>query len=233
MPKDTAANSAKAGQEKQGCQIAIGIGLVVMVIFALSQCDSKKSSTISAEQPFGAASVTNQIEAMTPASEVKPFAPGEVTRAARHLRMAMANEGFSGAMIYSQSCYDGLSQRFSWSQLDRCGAFDLLAVRLGDRDQVQDLTNELEYFSPEPAAARYLALATKAGEQPESADLRLEALRARVSATPLPQAAAPEPKVEDPTELEGEAVPAATPRNETLDSDWLDQMTGKTRDETG
>ncbi|MGC6400324.1 hypothetical protein ACNI3Q_07070 [Sphingomonas sp. FW199] len=180
------ATPVKAQENKEGCQFALIIGVIVALIITVSQCDTKKPE-ITAEQPFGVASLTNQVEAIEPPATVAPLAPAQVTRGLRHLRLAYAAEGLSGAMIYSQSCYDGLSQEFEWAALDRCGAFDLQAVRTAEIAADQSLTSELEYFEPETAAARYLAVAIKAGETSENADLRLDALQKRVGDSAAPQ----------------------------------------------
>jgi len=83
-------------------------------------------------------------------------------------------------MIYSQNCYDSLTREFTWAKLDRCGAFDLLSVRSLDAE-ADTPTSESSYFASEAAAGRYLAAATKAGEKPENADVRLEDLQKRIS----------------------------------------------------
>lgn len=234
MPQGRAA-PPKAGQDNQGCQFALAVGVVLTLVFAASQCDTKKSVAIDAEKPFGAASLTNQIEAIEPPATVAPLAPAQVTRGLRHLRLAYAAEGLSGAMIYSQSCYDGLSRDFSWAALDRCGAFDLQAVRTAEAASGESLTSELEYFGPETAAARYLAIATKAGETTENADLRLDALQKQVAGAALPRTAATPASLEPEASLDEEdstAEPKPSPTGGTIDSDWFNRMTGKTGNTT-
>lgn len=225
----------KAGEDNHGCWIAVAIGGLLALGSALSQCDSTKSTTIDAEKPFGAASLTNQIEAIEPPAAVEPLAPAQVTRGLRHLRLAYAAEGLSGAMIYSQSCYDGLSRNFTWEALDRCGAFDLQAVRTAEAAPGDGLSTELEYFGPETAAARYLAIANKAGETAENSDLRLEALQKQVTGAALPRAASTPANIEPKVSLDEEDVttePAPSPTDDTIDSNWLNRMTAKTGDAT-
>jgi hypothetical protein len=220
----------KAGQEKQGCQVALAIGAMLMLGFAASQCDSKNSATIDAEKPFGAASLTNQMDAIEPPAGITPLAAAQVNRGLRHLRLAFAAEGLSGAMIYSQSCYDGLSRDFSWAALDRCGAFDLQAARTAETASDDSLTSEFEYFGPETAAARYLAIATKAGETAENADLRLEALQKQVASAAPPRSASMPASLESETSIDEEdinAEPTPSATDGTIDNDWLNQMTGK------
>ncbi|MFS2109976.1 hypothetical protein ACCC88_09835 [Sphingomonas sp. Sphisp140] len=109
----------------------------------------------------------------------------------------MQAEGLSGAMIYSQNCYDALSRAFSWAKLDVCGGFDMLAVKAADNAETEGLSAEVEYFASEAAAGRYLAVATKAGEAAEDADKRLEALQRRTDALAPKAKSAPSPVPED------------------------------------
>jgi hypothetical protein len=108
---------------------------------------------------------------------VRPLDAASVNRGLAHLRLAFGAEGFSGAMIYSQNCYDALSHAFSWARLDQCGAFDMLAARsIAEADAPG---NEESYFEGETAAGRYLAAATGAGEDSGQADQRLAEIQAR------------------------------------------------------
>lgn len=202
---------------------------MLSLIFAVSQCSSKKAETIDAEKPFGAASLTNQVEAIEAPAIVAPLDPKQVAQGLRHLRLAYAAEGLSGAMIYSQSCYDGLTRNFSWAGLDRCGAFDLQAVRAAEAASDNSLTTELEYFGPETAAARYLAIAIKGGETTENADVRFDALQKHVAGSALPLTATTSKSFDPEALVDGEeGAPDEMPRptDDTIDSDWLNRMTG-------
>jgi hypothetical protein len=97
----------------------------------------------------------------------------------------MGAEGFSGAMIYSQNCYDGLAHSFTWAKLDTCGAFDMLAVRSIADAATTSLVNEAGYFQSEAAAGRYISAATAAGAPADGADTRLSALQTRVGQASL------------------------------------------------
>jgi hypothetical protein len=88
-------------------------------------------------------------------------------------------------MVYSQNCYDALGRAFTWRKLDRCGGFDMLAVRAID-DAAAPPAGERDYFQSEAAAGRYLAAATSAGEPAEEADLRLSQLQARTARESAP-----------------------------------------------
>jgi hypothetical protein len=223
----------KSGQDNQGCQVAIAIGSLLMFAYNLSQCDFKQAATIDAEKPFGVASLSNQIEAIEPRAKVEPLAPHQIKRGLRHLRLVFAAEGLPGAMIYSQNCYDYVSQAFTWGALDRCGGFDLQAVTLAQQSSDADLNSELEFFGPETAAARYLAIAVKGGESAESADLRLEALQKQVSdaGAPVANAAVLTGATEGELDRRDDAEtippsPTPQPDPQSMDRNWLDQMTG-------
>jgi len=95
------------------------------------------------------------------------------------MKVAMAAEGPSGAMIYSQNCYEALTHTFSWKRVDTCGAADALTAQRLD-DATDALPSETAYFESEAVAGRYLAAVTGAGEEAEKADVRLEALQALV-----------------------------------------------------
>src|SRR3546814_14982263 len=92
--------------------------------------------------------------------------------------LAVDAEGLSGAMIYSENCYDALSHKFDWSRLDTCGAFDQAAVHAADTTDLTGLSKEASYFQSEVAAGRYLAAAPAAGAEAGAADPRLAALTA-------------------------------------------------------
>lgn len=120
------------------------------------------------------------IAAQSPPPPPAALDAASVSRGVAHMRLASGAEGFSGAMIYSQNCYDALGRQFSWAQLDRCGAFDVIAARSIDAAEPADLTTENDYFQSEAVAGRYLAAATGAGQEAGAADTRLADLQRRV-----------------------------------------------------
>jgi hypothetical protein len=128
--------------------------------------------------------VSNAIAAQPPPPP-QPLSAPAVTRGTTHLRAAVTAEGFSGAMIYSQNCYDALAHQFTWAKLDTCGGFDMLAVRSIAEADTANLANEAGYFQSEAAAGRYLAAATAAGEPAREADMRLSDLQTRVRRSAL------------------------------------------------
>lgn len=127
--------------------------------------DTNMSASIAAQNPPPAPAALDQ---------------SSIRSGVAHLRIAFEAEGFSGAMIYSQNCYDALGRQFSWTQLDRCGAFDVLAARSIETAEPGDLATETDYFQSEAVAGRYLAAATGAGQEPSAADNRLANLQDRV-----------------------------------------------------
>ncbi len=198
--------NAKSNSASNGC---IAVLAVLGLLLAIGMCSSSKNKTA---QSFASPSLSNQIETMAPPASA-PIAPLDVAslhKGRQHLSVVFQAEGLSGAMIYSQNCYDALSRAFSWSKLDVCGGFDMLAVKAADSTNTDGLTAEVEYFGSEAAAGRYLAVATKAGEAAEDADKRLEALQRRTEAlapkarpTPTPS---PEGNSEDDAVIPTENV---------------------------
>jgi hypothetical protein len=158
----------QANSGSTGWWIVLG---VIVLLASLGMCTSRKSETA---RSFASQSLSEQIATMPSptATAIASLDLASLRRAHRHLDAVMEVEGLSGAMIYSQNCYDALSRAFDWAKLDQCGGFDLLAVQAVDRMPVDGLDTEAAYFGSEEAAGRYLAVAVKGGEEPEDADLR-------------------------------------------------------------
>ncbi|MDV3455837.1 hypothetical protein RZN05_02485 [Sphingomonas sp. HF-S4] len=192
-------------QAKTGASGWVAAAIVLGLLFAIGMCSSR--STDKTAQSFASPTLTNQIETM-PVPAPAPIAAlslASVRKGRQHLTMVLGAEGLSGAMIYSQNCYDALSRNFSWVRLDLCGGFDMLAVAAVDTAATEGLTGEVAYFGSEAAAGRYLALATKAGQEAGEADLRLEALQARA------RAVAPKPTPSPSLDLDEELAPEGEP----------------------
>lgn len=173
---------AQPKKASMGGMAALAVVAVLIVIGLFSE-DKKP------EQSFVSPSLSSQISAM-PAPTNTPIEPlniRSVRKARQHLSLVMQAEGISGAMIYSQNCYDALSRSFSWPKLDLCGGFDMLAVQAVEVAETDGLSTEVEYFGPEQAAGRYLAVATKGGQEPGDTDKRLETLQRRTVVQPKPQ----------------------------------------------
>lgn len=156
------------------------IGAVVLVVF-IGQCSGDSSQSILTElMNESNAEMGNAIAAQASAP-VEPLSETGVGRGMSHLRLAVRAEGFSGAMVYSQNCYDALAREFTWAKLDQCGGADMLAVRSIENADTSELGSEAGYFESEAAAGRYLAAATGAGEPAADADTRLNQLQSRAA----------------------------------------------------
>ena len=162
---------AQGGESNKGCIIAaLLIGLIALV----SQCSGgDRASSLVESTP---ASTLSPIESATP-PPLEPLAKASVGTGFRHLKLVLDAGQDGGAQLYSENCYSGVESSFSWTVLDRCGAFDQAAVRLADQGRDQIGAAELSYFEPETAAGRYLGATRAAGLSGDAADERFEALR--------------------------------------------------------
>jgi hypothetical protein len=160
--------------------------------------------------------MSNAISAQAPAP-VEPLNKASVRRGIAQMRLAVGAESFSGAMVYSQNCYDALAREFSWAKLDQCGAADMFAVRSMESAETGELNSEAGYFQSEAAAGRYLAAATGAGEPAAKADLRLSELQVR--AAKMPQLKPPSAQVRA-----SDADTGVEPEGDTVSSDSLSNI---------
>jgi hypothetical protein len=96
---------------------------IVLGIIGLLALISMCSSDDETKQSFASQSLSEQIQAMPSptATTIASLDAPSVRKAKRHLDAVIGAEGLSGAMIYSQNCYDALSRAFSWAKLDQCG----------------------------------------------------------------------------------------------------------------
>ena len=154
------------GEPQNSKGAVLGLILAGIVGFGLLRSCSDATPAASTNLSEAPATLLENVEA--PSAPVPP-APNEalVRRAARHLRLALDAEGFSGAMIYSQNCFASLDRQFSWSKLDQCGAFDSLAQLAIDQDQ--SLGPEQRYFEKNALGGRLTAAAGKSGSTAETA----------------------------------------------------------------
>lgn len=156
----------------------LGIGIIVIILIAAaSQCSTKTQTPAQLAAAQFAQNTSQGIAAQT-ADPVEPMNRANIRQGLADMRAAINAEGISGAMIYSQNCYEGLSRKFTWARLDICGAADMLAVQSVDETD-SGRSSEIGYFESEAAAGRYLAAATSAGQDASEADLRLETLDAQ------------------------------------------------------
>jgi len=215
-PKRSGAQAPATDKLSDGCGVAAILGILIVVILAFARCGSSTGNTSYPTANELNANMSNAIAAQSPPPP-EPLSAASITRGTGHLRLAVTAEGFSGAMIYSQNCYDALGRAFTWAKLDVCGAFDMLAVRSITDADTGGLANESDYFQSEAAAGRYLAAATGAGEPAPEADQRLSQLQTRtarmrtVGRAPLSTA--------EPTEVNTSEVGEADDPDNILDAD--------------
>lgn len=175
---------SRAGQGS-GTGVAWLIAFIGAAVVAgnLSKCSSGSNRTPAqvADSDPAIRTLRSAVAAQSP-PPVQPLSGAGVKVGSSDMGQAVAAEGLSGAMIYSQNCFDDLSRSFSWRHLDTCGAADLMAVRSVPEGDAAGLEKEIAYFQSEVAAARYLGAATGAGEPAESADGRLAKMQERLPA---------------------------------------------------
>lgn len=184
---------SSAKQANDGCIVWAVIGGILLLLYLISRCSPDTADTNGIEAMNAAnAEMGNAIAAQSPPPP-EPLNAASVSRGVAQLRLAAGAEGFSGAMIYSQNCYDALSREFTWARLDQCGAADMLAARSIDSADTVALVSEPTYFQSESAAARYLVAATGAGQPAPEADTRLSQLQGRVARERLAARRPPRP----------------------------------------
>ncbi|WP_148276592.1 hypothetical protein [Sphingobium sp. SYK-6] len=156
----------------------LGLGAIVIILVAVaSQCSTETQTPAQLAAAEFAQNTSQGIAAQT-ADPIEPMNRASLRQGLADMRAAIKAEGISGAMIYSQNCYEGLSRKFTWVRMDVCGAADMLAVQAVDvADSIR--LSEIGYFESEVAAGRYLAAATSAGQDASEADQRLEKLKAQ------------------------------------------------------
>lgn len=183
-----------------GCwAIAIIAGLILSVSF----CSEKKNAASEAVESMSVAAPVDA--AGKPV--IEPLSSKAITAGFDHYAKVAKASVEGGAEIYSTNCYASLAKDFSWSTLDRCGAFDQAAVRMADADVSYFNQSELDYFASEAAAGRYLAVGTTAGLSGDDADVRFAQLQKEAAdrripkfsnKSAVPAAAAPEDAAEVP-----------------------------------
>lgn len=199
----TGAGMSKPNNGAAGCGILV---VIIVIVIAMGQCSSAPKS----EQQQAAANFTSQTsEAIASAAPpaVEPLESPSIKSAAKNFKTVYTAEALAGAMIFSQNCYEGLAHEFSWARLDECGAFDMMAVQKLDADP-GNTSSEAAYFEPETTAGRYLAAVTSAGENPDSADQRLEELQSKSVALAPRKIVPPSEPIQTPeteTNQEGDA----------------------------
>lgn len=160
----------------------IGLIASVAVLASVAKCSPgttvRTPAEVAATDPM-VVGLNSAVAAQSPPA-LEPLNDASVRTGFADMNTSFAAEGLSGAMIYSQNCYEALSRSFSWRRLDVCGAADVKAVATVPEEDVPELAKEIAYFQSEVAAARYLGAATGGGTSTENADARLEKMQARL-----------------------------------------------------
>lgn len=185
----------KEADNQLGCFVLGVLGLGALIWIGSASKDETSNASMAINSP--------ETETLTDSNTVEPATPAP-------LDTALAGRGYSqfrkiaalkvdgSAQIYSRNCYDAVEKSFDWHQLDRCGAFDALAVRWVDQGETTD-NDAFSYFESETAATRYLKLASEKGLAPEEADKRWARLQGLAQKAKLPISAPilPAPSITD------------------------------------
>ena len=178
-------NSSPSKSNSGGC---LAVVLIIGFLVLVAQCSSKNGSSSTSTENVAMTDMNSEgatapeAAPSPPTGGVQPLDGRAADTAIAQEKTAAAAEGLSGAMIYSQNCYDALGRAFTWSKLDTCGAFDAMAAARLTDDEAISHDKEASHFDGETAAGRYLAAATGAGEEPAEADERWAKLQARAKA---------------------------------------------------
>ncbi len=200
--------ASKAGKAGEGNGWLVALVLAILAIVGISKCSEGDHPRTAADVVASDPSINTlktAVAAQTP-PPVRPLSSAGVSAGLADMTAAVGAEGLSGAMIYSQNCYDALSRSFEWRTLDICGAADLKALAAVPEDEAAGPEKEVAYFQSEVAAARYLGAATGAGATPDAADERLAGLQAKLPA-PRPDSVAAAEDKEDGHAGQTEAAP--------------------------
>lgn len=171
-------HGTKQRENSSGTFWAVIIGVVLLVL-AANRCSSSSDQAQQTPADMIDTNMTQAIAAQAPPAPA-PLSRAGISLGEKHYRAAVSVEGISGAMIYSQNCYDSLGRQFDWAKLDKCGAFDAMASKAIMEEDVTSAGIEQTYFDTEASAGRFLAAATGAGEEASEADQRLSDLQLRV-----------------------------------------------------
>jgi hypothetical protein len=158
-----------------------GFGLFVgaVVLFGIIyQCSSSKPTPSPTQSSTAPTATTPSIEY----PKVSPLDTLSMRVASSHYRAVFAAAGLPGAVVYSQNCYAAVASAFSWAKLDRCGAFDMMSAEALLQAAQDPSGNATTYFDSETAAARYMAVASKAGDTPDDVDVRVSAFQTHAKA---------------------------------------------------
>ena len=220
-------DTEKTESKDSGCLMVFGL---VSLMFLIAYCSSQSDSTNPATSPL-----TDPVTvAEAREKPVTPLSASAIDIGLQHFRKVGSTGVEGGAYTYSVNCYASLNKKFEWATLDRCGAFDQLAVRTAASDDSYFAGDEVAYFDSEAVAERYLSTATKAGLVSDDADNRLDALQTRagklkLSARKKAEATAPPINEDKSDKLDTNVIDSQA----TIDPSWNDLSAdpNKERDE--
>lgn len=187
--------------------LIVGIGFFVWLANR-ADTNTSASSTSNLQSTKTESTLENSQAALTPAQPL-PLDPTAARRGYEQFRMIAAAHVPGASEIFSQNCYEALGKAFDWRQLDRCGAYDALAVHWTEQNDSIAGNDDLTYFQSETAATRYLQAATSGGLPAGQADTRWAALQSTALKVRLEKKAArPEATPPDGDQNADEVPPA-------------------------
>jgi hypothetical protein len=152
-----------------------GIGFLVWIA-SLGGTNTDAVSS-SAPQSTEANNTLESTEAELRPPQPMPFDGSAAQRGYRQFQMIAAAHVPGSSEIFSRNCYEAVGKPIDWHQLDRCGAYDALAVRWTEENDDVAGNDDLTYFQSEAAATRYLQAATAGGLAAGQADARWATLQ--------------------------------------------------------
>ncbi|QGN54227.1 hypothetical protein [Novosphingobium sp. Gsoil 351] len=166
--------AAKPKPEKtdQGC-LAL-VALVGVILLVVKCADSSQSTSASS---FDTAPAATDAPTPTP-TPVLAQSKSDLGIGAESFTKVAAVDDATSSMIFSKNCYAALEERFTWSKLDQCGAFDALAVHNVLEGLQTGSDAELTYLDGEAAAGRFFAAAKSHADDQSTMDERWSALDA-------------------------------------------------------
>jgi len=199
-------------QSDKGSGWGFGIVLGLILLF-VAFCSSQQSrvADLNVTSDELASATTNAAEPEA-ADTPLPLDRSAMIRGAKQLQVIARLDLPGSRQIFSQNCYDALAKAFDWHQLDRCGEFDAMAVRLADVDENMSV-EELEYFQSENAATRYLGAATGHGLDGGEADVRWAALETGAQGFRLPTRKVEIVSADGPPEADNDSAATGLPLN--------------------
>ena len=142
----------KGGQRPNKAVVALLLLLVVFMVRSLRPVEDATSDLEPAATTRADATGTLPASAETEAEAPQPSLGSIVITAAEDAQRAVDALGGSGARLYSENCYAGLTAASQDAARHRCLAFDLIAAR---KLTVESDNSESDWFSDEAARARF------------------------------------------------------------------------------